>query len=124
MLLVLLLVAWLLAGCTGDQAAPGLPVPPGPAPLVAVDPGNLPAEVIRIRYTGFDERGRVVLGPLTLDRQPQKPEADNRLVTLQLETLDHQSGTVHVEAYGRPVPSPYAAPPPQPQATLREKFKL
>ncbi len=96
MLLVLLLVAWLLAGCTGDQAAPGPPVPPGPAPLITVDPGNLPAEVILVRYTGFDERGRVVLGPLTLDRQPQQLEADNRLVTLQLETLD-QAGRVQHE---------------------------
>ena len=29
-----------------------------------------------------------------------------------------------IEAYGRPAPSPYDAPPPQPTATLREKFKL
>lgn len=35
-----------------------------------------------------------------------------------------QSGEVEIEDYGRPVPEPYDAPPPQPQATLREQFKL
>ncbi|MCE7874810.1 hypothetical protein DYH09_31190 [bacterium CPR1] len=95
MLLIVMLVALLMASCTGDQAASGLPVTPGPPPVVTVDPGNLPPEVTGVRYTGFDEQGRVVLGPVTLDRQPQRLEAHPRLVTLQLETLDRAGRVQH-----------------------------
>jgi len=36
----------------------------------------------------------------------------------------HASGTVHLESWGRPVPDPYNAPGPQPEATLRERRLL
>jgi calcineurin-like phosphoesterase family protein len=35
-----------------------------------------------------------------------------------------QGGSVTLENWGRPVPTPYAAPPPQPVSTLREQFTL
>ncbi|GMU57439.1 MAG: hypothetical protein AMXMBFR33_65850 [Candidatus Xenobia bacterium] len=109
-LVLMMLVALLLAGCAGDQAAPGLPVTPGPASVVSVDPGELPAEVTGVRYTGFDEHGRVVLGPLTLDRQPQRLEADPRLVTLQLETLDQAGRVQHDFVTGLEPPATIQSP--------------
>jgi hypothetical protein len=35
-----------------------------------------------------------------------------------------QSGAVTLESWGRPVPTPYAAPPPQPATTLREQLTI
>lgn len=103
MFLLLLLLTLLTFGCTGDQAVSAEPVTPLPAPLVEVDPGPLPDAITTVRYTGTDDQGHVVLGPLDRGREPQRLEAPPRLVTLTVQALD-ATGQVqldyvtHVEA--------------------------